>query len=157
MRRREALGERADFCEHGEVGELGFDLRARLGGESCARLLGALGIAADDADRRALPGEVAGRSQAETRRCARHDRDLAVEAELLERLPVIEPTASLVTDAGEAADDARLERGVDRAGGVHGFSAAVIPAAAFAPTRLKKSCISGSSALRAPENSSRAS
>ena len=95
---------------------------------------------------------VAGR-EAEARGGARHDRDLAVEPEVAERRPVVETLAGRVADPGEAPTTLCLERGVDGAGGARAFSA---PAAA-APTRLKASCIRGPSALRAPENSSRAS
>ena len=76
VRPREALGERARLREQREIGELRLDLRARLGGEPRARLLGAPGVPADDADRSALPGEVARCSEAEARRRARDDRHL---------------------------------------------------------------------------------
>ena len=81
VRGGEALGERARASASTERSASSASISAPVSAASPrAGRLGALGIAADDADRRALPGEVAGRGQAEAGRRAGDDRDLARRA-----------------------------------------------------------------------------
>ena len=152
VRGRVAVGEGARLGERGEVDDVGLGVRdLRLGP------LRLLRIAPDHTHARALAGEQLRRHAAEPRGRARDDRGLAVEPQLLEWRPLVEAAARLVTDPREAADDARFEHGVGRAAERHGRSAARMPAAAFLPVRLKRSCMIGSRIRPTPLNSSTAS
>ena len=143
-----------------QVGDLGFDLGSCRGGELGTRALGSLRVAADDADGRSLPREQLGCHAPEPRRCSGDDGDPPVEPQLLERRPGEEASPDGVADAGEAADDARLERRIYETRprrGAHGLSAACRPLVARAPTPLKMRCRSGSKRRRTPASSSSAS
>ena len=154
VRLGDALCERSGRCERREIGGLGL---ARADCDS--RALGLLRVAADDADVRTLVREHRRGDFAQPGRRAGDDRERAVETQRRERLPIEEPLARVVADSSEAADDARLERRVQRPSDVrvHRLSAVRIPAAALSPVRLNISCSSGSKRRAAPFSSRSAS
>ena len=109
---------------------------------SSAQVASALsGVARDDLDGRAHAGERARRLAPEARGRARHHHHAVGEAAALERRPVVEPPAERRADAGEAAEDAPLERRVDarrrRSSSGPLARASRSPAAARSPMRRK--------------------
>ena len=161
----DAVGEVPHVVEDREVRDRGRHAGIRCDGSDRAPgCFGPLRVAADDPEVGVALRERRRRGEAETAGRARDQRDPAAHVDNGLGIPIEQRTACRESDATEAADDRRFERGVGQPARTvearHACTAARRvrrPAAARSPMRRKTSASSGSASRPMPLASSCAS
>ena len=161
----DAVGEVPNVVEDREVGDRGRHAGIRCDGSDRAPgCFGALRVAADDPEVGVALRERRRRGEAETAGRARDQRDPAAHVDNGLGIPIEQRTARRKSDAAEAADDRRFERGVGQpartVGQRHACTADKCvrkPAAARSPMRWKTIASNGSASRPMPLASSCAS